>query len=121
LALRIRDGHWGITYGWDEKFLSEADYLASHWQWIGPVMRGEWIDWTFRVRWSYGEDGLTEVWRNGEIVMQRKGPNTYNDFRGVYLKLGLYHPVRHETVYLDRISISDAEGPIQEADVRAGR
>lgn len=107
LALRIYDGKWGITYGWDENLRSDSKYLASNWHWLGPVETGRWIDWSFRVVWSYEADGITEVWRNAELVMERRGPNLYNDFRGVYLKLGLYHPRSDQTIFLDRVSITN--------------
>ncbi|HEX6996411.1 MAG TPA: polysaccharide lyase [Gammaproteobacteria bacterium] len=106
LALRIQGGRWGITYGWDSSFAS-SDAAAGDWHWAGEVATGRWIDWEFRVRWSYGADGLTEVWRDGEPVFRREGPNTYHDLRGVYLKLGLYHPTDDTVVYFDRVSLTD--------------
>jgi len=107
LALRIFDGTWGITYGWDTKLHSDTKYLASNWHWVGPVKIGRWIDWSFRVVWSYEDDGVTEVWKDSELVMERTGPNLFNDFRGVYLKLGLYHPRSDQTIFLDRVSITN--------------
>ena len=109
LALRIQGGRWGITYGWEEDFQSSNEYVANNWQWIGPIETDRWIDWAFRVTWSYGDDGITEVWRDSELVMRRRGPNAYNDFRGVYLKLGLYHPTSDQEIYIDRIAIDDCE------------
>ncbi len=105
LALRMIGGRWGITYGWDPDLRSDQRYLANKWHWVGPVERGRWIDWSFRVVWSYDGGGITEVRKDGELVMQRAGPNVYNDFRGVYMKLGLYHPTADKTVLLDRVSI----------------
>jgi len=49
----------------------------------------------------------TEVWKNSELVMERKGANVFNDFRGVYLKLGLYHPTSDQIIFLDRVSITN--------------
>lgn len=109
LALRIHNGRWGITFGWDADFLSTRQYIAGNWMWVGPVEGGRWVDWEFRVRWSPRSDGTTEVRRNGELVMQRSGPNTYNDLRGVYLKLGLYHPTVDSKLYLDRVTVTDAD------------
>lgn len=109
LALRIRNGHWGITYGSDAKFRSTEKYIAGTWHLAGPVELGRWTDWRFHVRWSYKSDGLTEIWRDGELVMRRFGPNTFNDLRGVYLKVGLYHPVEDSIIYLDSLSITDNE------------
>lgn len=107
LALRIFDGKWAITYGWDARLKSKNGRLANNWHWVGPVETGRWMDWTFRVVWSHGSDGVTDIWRDSELVMSRSGPNTYNDLRGVYLKLGLYHPASDQTIYLDRVSIID--------------
>ena len=109
LALRIFDGEWGITYGWDSDLTSDPRYLANNWQWVGPVEIGRWIDWSFRVIWSHDldSDGVTEVWKDGDVVMQRVGPNTFNDIRGVYLKLGLYHPTADQVILLDRVSITN--------------
>ena len=42
-----------------------------------------------------GEDGRIEIWKDGEVVVDRKGPNVYGTI-GVeytpYLKTGIYHP-----------------------------
>ena len=107
LALRILDRTWGITFGWDEEFRSTRRYLARNWHWVGPVEEGRWIDWSFHVIWSYGADGLTQVWKDSELVMDRRGPNVYNDVRGVYLKLGLYHPRSDQQIRIDTVSIAD--------------
>ncbi len=107
LALRIHSGRWGITYGSDPRFRSVSQFMANNWHWLGPVETGRWIDWTFRMVWSYGEDGITDVWRDSELVMQSKGPNTFNDLRGVYLKLGLYHPTGDQVLHVDKVSIGN--------------
>lgn len=109
LALRIHNGRWGITYGSDPSFRSTAKYLANDWHLLGPVETGRWIDWTFRVVWSYKEDGITQIWRDSDLVMDRAGANTFNDLRGVYLKLGLYHPTGDQVIYLDNVSIRNSE------------
>lgn len=105
LALRLHGERWAITYGWDTTFTSRNP--SSDWHWAGAVTPGRWTDWEFRVRWSYGADGLTEVWRDGELVFRREGPNTYKDLRGVYLKLGLYHPTDDTVAFFDRVSLTD--------------
>ncbi|MEL7537993.1 MAG: polysaccharide lyase [Pseudomonadota bacterium] len=107
LALRIHNNRWGITYGADPNLKSERRIIANKWHFIGPVETGRWIDWTFRVVWSYQDNGLTEVWMDDDMVFQHRGANAYNDFRGVYLKLGIYHPVAKQTIYIDRVSISN--------------
>ena len=44
----------------------------------------------FHIRWSYEDEGLLEVWKDGRKVVTQKGPNTYNDLRGNYFKIGVY-------------------------------
>lgn len=105
LALRIEGEHWKITYGWDAALVSRGKYKAGHTLWAEPYTTGRWTDWVFHVRWSHRSDGLTEVWRDGKLIARREGPNAYNDLRGVYLKLGIYHPGRERTLYLDEVRI----------------
>lgn len=106
LALRIHDGNWAITFARQPDFISPKKRPEGNWHWVGPVKAEQWVDWQFRVRWSYGDDGLTEVRRDGQLVMQHRGPNAYNDIRGVYIKLGLYHPTVDTSILLDRVSIT---------------
>jgi hypothetical protein len=65
------------------------------------------------VRWSYGEDGIVEIWKDGEQVAKRIGPNAYNDLLGPFFKLGIYIPQwntedgerkgRERTLLIDRV------------------
>ena len=105
LALRIKDGQWKITDGFDTNLISIDKRIGKEILWYGPVNQGEWVDWIFRIKWSHREDGLTEVWKNGELLARREGPNTYKDLRGVYLKLGIYHPPSNTKMYLDEVSV----------------
>ena len=47
------------------------------------------------AKWSPHEDGLLRVWKDGKLVADLKGPNTYGTI-GVeytpYLKTGIYRP-----------------------------
>jgi hypothetical protein len=108
LAFRIVQSNWSITYGFDPDLLSDAGAKAGNLAWQGPIAPGEWTDWVLHVRWSHEADGITRVWQNGELVVDRKGPNAYNDLRGVYLKIGNYHPGQDRVVYIDEVRI---DGP----------
>lgn len=63
-----------------------------------PVRRGVWVSWVIHAKWSPNEDGLLQIWKDGELVFDRKGPNVYGTI-GVeytpYLKTGIYHPEWH--------------------------
>jgi hypothetical protein len=109
LALRIIDGYFRLSYGWDANLRSTRKHLARYTLWYGPLITGEWIDWRIRARWSYDEDGLLQIWQNGRLIVDHHGPNAYNDIRGVYLKIGSYHPAEPRTVFFDDVYIGDAE------------
>jgi hypothetical protein len=42
------------------------------------------------VRWSYEAAGVLQIWKNGRKVIDQTGPNTFNDAKGPYFKMGLY-------------------------------
>ena len=59
------------------------------------VQPGVWTTWVIHAKWSPREDGLIQVWKDGKLVADLKGPNTYGTI-GVeytpYLKTGIYRP-----------------------------
>jgi len=95
LALGIENGKWYLRARADGRARQTKGMKYQFKQvWsLGKVKRGGWTDWVFRIKWSYKSDGLTQVWRDGQLVVNRKGMNTYNDSRGPYLKLGIYKNV----------------------------
>lgn len=108
LALRIVEDRWRLTYGWDADLISKPGRKAIYPLWVEKLETGKWIDWVFRVRWSYKEDGLIEVWKNGLQIVKHVGPNTYNDIRGVYWKIGSYHPGQKRSIYLDEVKVGSS-------------
>ena len=58
--------------------------------WEGPIRKDQWTDWVVHVKWSYRDDGLVEIWENGKLIAKRRGPNTFNDQRAPYFKMGIY-------------------------------
>ncbi|MGC4013719.1 MAG: polysaccharide lyase [Luteolibacter sp.] len=63
-----------------------------------PIQPGTWVSWVIHAKWSPREDGLIQIWKDGKVVHEKKGPNVYGDI-GVeytpYLKTGIYHPEWH--------------------------
>jgi len=57
---------------------------------IGPVIRNQWYNFVYHVKWSSGSDGYFDAWVNGEQKMAYRGPTLYPG-QGVYLKLANYH------------------------------
>lgn len=118
LAVYIYEDSYQIRKRWEE------GNTIHRTLWRGSVSSdlGEWVDWVFRVRWSDGEDGLLEAWKNGHLIISDTGPNTARagDY-APYFKFGIYKfpwrqsaqeaPswVTHRTLYIDEIRIGPAE------------
>lgn len=107
LALRIQGRLWRITFGSDSDLRSEPGVKTADVLWTGPTELGTWTDWVFHVVWSHEGDGVTEVWKNGEKVAEHFGPNAFNDLRGVYMKLGSYHPRADQRLVLDEVRVGN--------------
>ena len=63
-----------------------------------PLKRGVWASWVIHAKWSPKDDGLLQIWKDGKIVFERKGPNVYGTIGEEYtpyLKTGIYHPEWH--------------------------
>jgi hypothetical protein len=82
---------------------------------LGPVTKGVWVDWVIYAKWSYGSDGELKIWKSGNLVINRNGPNTYNDQSEQLFKWGIYKswwnrekPVNTFVLYYDEIKIGDA-------------
>ena len=58
--------------------------------WEGPIRKEQWTDWVVHVKWSFEDDGLVEIWENGKQIARRNGPNTFNDQKAPYFKMGIY-------------------------------
>ncbi len=126
LSLIVEGDRIKIHNRWDPKPVTQNNDPApeggTETIWQGNYVKGEWSDWVFRVKWSYQSDGLIQVWRDGEKIVDRRGPNTYNDESGIYFKTGLYKPhwkyensdtstTTRRTLYVDNVRIGDRQLP----------
>ncbi|MGE0486808.1 MAG: polysaccharide lyase [Gammaproteobacteria bacterium] len=109
LAIRIYGNSFHITHGHDANFVSERQWIANQRLWTAPIETDRWLDWLVQARWSWKEDGYLRIWLNGKLIVEHRGPNSYNDLRGVYLKLGPYHPGFRRNFLLDDVHIGDSE------------
>jgi len=119
LALMIADGKWHVHRRWDHRRVTKNNKPAGRETIdLGAYQTGVWTDWVFHVKWSYEDDGLVEVWKNGKLVMRKTGPNTYNDEVGPFQKFGIYktdwkhNPEKSKAnvrvIYFDSIRMGDA-------------
>jgi hypothetical protein len=94
LALAVENNHWVIARSFgDPKTKPTRDYAT-----IGEIKPGTWVSWVVHAKWSPNKDGLIQIWKDGQLVFDRKGSNIYGTL-GIeytpYLKTGIYHPFWH--------------------------
>lgn len=113
-ALRPADGRWRWDVKWDPNECMGNVAMGREIIDIGPQERGRWTDFVIRWVFSHEDDGITQVWRDGELVVDRVGmPNNYNNAKGPFLKVGFYSAgwlkrdpeITIRTIYFDSISV----------------
>ncbi|WBQ08344.1 heparin lyase I family protein [Kribbella sp. CA-293567] len=78
LALMTERGNWKI------------DFLGNILD-LGAYQPTQWTDWVFHVKWSTGNDGVLEIWKNGQrMVPAYKGRTFTKGPRSPYFKFGIY-------------------------------
>ncbi len=120
LRLVVIGNEWFIVNLWDAKRVTKWPFLEEHRDgerllWSGPLERGRWVDWEFVVRWAWDGSGRVRIRKDGVLVADAAGPNTYRDFVAPYMKFGLYvpawsdaqaaSPVTRRTVYFSRVQV----------------
>jgi hypothetical protein len=64
---------------------------ASTVLWSTPLVRGQWQDFIFHVKWSASAStGFVELYHNGKLVVPKRGAATLYSGQTNYLKVGLY-------------------------------
>jgi len=90
--LAIYKDRWRVGNRWDPKRVTKNKNPrpegGSEGWYVGNIEKGKWTDWVFHIKWSHKPDGLLEVWKDGKLVVRKTGPNTYNDEKGPFLKMG---------------------------------
>jgi len=91
MALACNGERWQITVRGDDKSVTtKPHYLFEITDDLGPVQQGAWTDWVFNIKWNYDGNGFVRIWKNGKMVYNLVAPNTFNDQKGPYLKMGVY-------------------------------
>jgi hypothetical protein len=131
LSFQTQKGIWKIMNLWDDKATSSKvngawTYTGKKSWDLGAYSRGVWTDWVVNVRWSYTSSGYLKIWKDGKLVVDQVGPNTFNDKIGPYFKMGIYKgwgtrrtaQVSVRTIYHDDLTIAGAGATY--ADVAPG-
>jgi hypothetical protein len=83
---------------------------------LGPITRGEWTELTIGMRLSADEqEGWVEVWRDGNIALQRTPVATMDAIDGaadpLYLKQGIYRDEVWNTTHVLYFSRTEVSAP----------
>lgn len=127
LQLEIVDERWEIVKSWDKRLRtpSEAGDAPSVQgrQTIAelPLALGQWITWTFHVRWATDDSGFIHAWQDGKLVVEERGPNAHHDLIGPYMKAGVYVPdwtligpepsIARRELYFSQLELSGTNDP----------
>ena len=125
MQLNITGSQWELYTRWDAEPITQRAQQER--RWLGEVAFGEWTDWVVHVKWEYDDTGLVEIWRNGQKIVERRGPIGFNDQGQRYFaKLGAYIPQWNNTtgsqsrvINVDSWKVADENGSY--ADVAPGR
>jgi hypothetical protein len=91
ISFRIKDDHYYLIVLWSAKQVNNYGSKDGEKDFdLGPVDKGQWNDWVFHINFSYGSDGVIEVWKNKQQLVSYNGPNSYNDEHYPYFKVGIY-------------------------------
>ncbi len=128
MALSTTGGRWGWVNRWDAKrntFQGGVRQYGGVREYdLGPYETGVWTDWVMHVKWSYDQDGIAEVWKDGRKVIDQSGPNAFNDARGPFFKMGLYKgwgdpgtscdAVKKRVIYHDEFRMGGADASYED-------
>jgi hypothetical protein len=89
-ALETQNGHWLLVRRWSAATLTTNATSSGQTYDLGAYNTSTWTNWVFHIKFSWGSDGLIELWQNGKLILTVNGPNAYNDKLGNYFKLGIY-------------------------------
>jgi hypothetical protein len=117
LIKTTKGGVWFIQSTFDPNHDSTSSTVQAEQFRAGPIEKNRWNDWVIHVKWSYGSDGLLEIWKDGAKVVNKNGPNCSNDDLGPYIKIGVYNPFWRErsgataedkrTIHYDSVRVGD--------------
>jgi hypothetical protein len=111
LSIAVQQESWHIRQSFGH---AQASPTRTSLKLDGQVQRGSWVTWVIHAKWSPGPEGVLQIWKDGMLVADRKGPNVYGTI-GVeytpYLKTGIYHPAWH-TDTAEKRAIFDRENPV---------
>lgn len=121
LGLHTEKGKWTLLSIWDSRpVTNKANYEGKQNYDLGAYETNKWTDWVFHIKWVPDSTGILQVWKDGKLVIDKRGPIGFNDAEVPYFKFGLYkgwrdrqNPagvVSERVLYHDEIRVAGAGG-----------
>lgn len=113
IAQRFRDGTHYLTVRVPDGSPGEMRSYR-----LPELVVDRWHDMVYHIRFSTMDDGLVEVWVNGEKVVSHRGSIAFPDGEeNIYQKMGLYRDRWPEpmTIYFDAFSLGDSFAAVDPA------
>jgi hypothetical protein len=113
-------GIWKSVLGYDDNQCSTEESMHGVWFQHDTYANeiGKWTDFVLHIIWDYGDDdGLTQIWKDGVLIVNRSGGNCRNDALGPYMKCGIYGQLddgQTMTVYYDEVRLGDENSSYSE-------
>jgi hypothetical protein len=98
---------------------------------LGAIEKDTWHYYVLHVKHSAGDDGLVEIWRDGQLIAQSNGANMYDLARGFFhapsWKLGIYKSSWNKegvtnsnkrVLYFDEIKLGDERASLNDMMVK---
>ncbi|MDQ4141814.1 MAG: polysaccharide lyase [Bacteroidota bacterium] len=112
IALVVTKGRLSVVVYWATRAENTNSTLSGKKVFdLGTLEKDKWLDMVYHINFSHESDGVLEVWKNGEKVINYNGPNCYNDNSLPYFKAGIYrrrwHDITKRVVYVDEVRVGN--------------
>ena len=136
VILDVVRNSWQLKISWSAKSMCDPQFRPENIQTkefdLGPWEKSIWSDWLFHIHFSYQEDGYVQVWKNGKLLLDYRGPCLYKDADFVNFKIGIMKwtwnnrwrdsveqsVIRHRHYFIDNIRIGNRKASIADFSLK---
>lgn len=130
LDLRIVGGDFVIGHNYDTRAVTKNNTPQGRDEYnLGAIKPGVWTDFALHIDYQQDDDGLIELYRDGDLAYSYEGDVGYNDKGGMFTKLGIYKPhwkysperssTSERTLYFDAFRMADGNAGLMDVDPAA--
>ncbi|MDJ0593522.1 MAG: polysaccharide lyase [Pleurocapsa sp. MO_226.B13] len=127
LNLSINNGDFKISHQYDTKAVTTNNTPEERFEHnLGALETGVWTDFTLHFDYQLNDNGLIELYQNGQLAYSYEGKVGYNDVGGMFAKFGIYKPdwkynperssTTERTLYFDAFRLAHGEASSIDVD-----